>query len=355
MNEFIFPPHANLQLLIGLHVSLMAVLIGGTLALIRRGHRSPGAFESAILWLTPVASILIWMFLNVCLDSEPEPAWHRTVSVAELVASLAFVMTRWMLMVPKSGRFGVSNFLLVGGLLVLIGGAAVIPELRAVREEARLTSCRCRMCAITMATHHRLESSPDNRTNPQHLAENGTPRSWRIEYLPMYERGILRAEYHDDLPWDHPDNALLRTQRPSTYQCDTWVRDNVSPNGTRLTAFAMVTGEHAFGTRRGRRFDEIPDGLSNTLCYVEAAGRRIPWMAPLDVELEDQAISVNQPGDRPGYSKSMLSSYHPDVANVLMVDGRSMPINKNIDPKVLRALLTADGHEPISNDVFSNR
>lgn len=51
--------------------------------------------------------------------------------------------------------------------------------------------------------------------------------------------------------------------------------------------------------------------------------------------------------DHPGYSRSVVSSYHREAAHVALGDGSVRRLNEQIDPQLLRALLTVDGSEPI--------
>jgi len=46
------------------------------------------------------------------------------------------------------------------------------------------------------------------------------------------------------------------------------------------------------------------------------------------------------PGKQPGQSHGMISSPHPNSANVTLLDGSVRPISDEIDQEVLRAMLS---------------
>lgn len=81
--------------------------------------------------------------------------------------------------------------------------------------------------------------------------------------------------------------------------------------------------------------------------FVEACGRQIPWLQPHDVALEPGTVGINLPGDKPGASRGMLSSYHSQSANVAFADGSVRTLSERVGPEVLRAIMTTDGVETI--------
>jgi len=91
---------------------------------------------------------------------------------------------------------------------------------------------------------------------------------------------------------------------------------------------------------------DVTDGVSNTLAIVEACGLPVVWTEPRDVDLAEQRVGVNLPGDQPGRSRGVVSSYHPQGGHVAMADGSVRFMSADIDPGVLRALLSATGGEP---------
>jgi hypothetical protein len=86
------------------------------------------------------------------------------------------------------------------------------------------------------------------------------------------------------------------------------------------------------------------------LGWLEACGRRIIWTEPRDVDVNDESIGVNLPGDQPGRSRGVISSSHFQGAHVLMGDGSVRYIQQKIDKRVLTALTTINGHDALRPD-----
>jgi prepilin-type processing-associated H-X9-DG protein len=121
------------------------------------------------------------------------------------------------------------------------------------------------------------------------------------------------------------------------------------------------------------RLEDIFDGLSNTFCF----GERPPnptdrgygrWLGSQQTSLASIGVYERyenfnatgsftscldgpvgfRPGER-GQPSSALHhwSYHPGGANFARIDGSVQMIRYSVDPKVLRALSTRDGFEPL--------
>jgi prepilin-type processing-associated H-X9-DG protein len=181
------------------------------------------------------------------------------------------------------------------------------------------------------------------------------PQSWRLNMLDYMERefdqdgyGIsTRGNYAFDQEWDAPANLPVARVHKSQYSCP-W---NLSPTdsaGRYFADYAAVTGpDTAFPDGKGMHLDDIAnaDGLSQTMLLGECSGLNIVWTEPRDIDTSKQKIGVNLPSDRPGWSSSILSSYHRGGAYAAFADGRVRFISEKINPKVLHALTTATGGE----------
>jgi prepilin-type processing-associated H-X9-DG protein len=182
---------------------------------------------------------------------------------------------------------------------------------------------------------------------------DGIPRSWRVELLPMLDRSDLYRDYQRDRPWNGAENTPFAQMWLKVYGCpENPRRRKPDVHGRFFTDYAGVRGPNtAFPDGRGATLDDISDGdgLGTTILVVEACGQQIVWTEPRDVDLAEQEIGVNLPGDEPGRSRSVMSSYHPGSTNVLFGDGSVRPLSNNIDPKVLKAILTATGGERVSD------
>jgi hypothetical protein len=94
-----------------------------------------------------------------------------------------------------------------------------------------------------------------------------------------------------------------------------------------------------FGGDDGTKLKDIWDGMSWTIMVVEAADP-VPWTKP-----EDLPFNKDKPLPQVG-------GLFKDTFHAAMGDGSVRRISKNVDPIVLRALITSRGGEVISADAF---
>jgi hypothetical protein len=172
------------------------------------------------------------------------------------------------------------------------------------------------------------------------------PQSWRVALLPEMTGGVQPA-YDASQPWDAVANLPAAQTEVEVYSCPAvgYPRDE---QNRWLSPFALVTGPGTiFPNGTALRTKDITDGTSSTILAVEAPGLRIVWSEPRDFDVAKDPIAFNLPGSALGQSPG-LSSYHPRVAHLLMADGSAMLVGTDIDPKILRALITATGNDPIT-------
>ncbi|HEY3968433.1 MAG TPA: DUF1559 domain-containing protein [Planctomycetaceae bacterium] len=98
--------------------------------------------------------------------------------------------------------------------------------------------------------------------------------------------------------------------------------------------------------------EQITDGKSTIILFGEASGLNIVWTEPRDIDTARLPVGINLPGCRRGDSHGTLSSYHRGGANVVFADGRVKYLSEQIDPSVLKALLTATGGEAVDDSRF---
>src|SRR5207237_862076 len=91
---------------------------------------------------------------------------------------------------------------------------------------------------------------------------NGKPLlSWRVAILPYVEQQALYNEFHLDEPWDSEHNKKLLPRMPKVYSLP-----NVTKEGEFTTHYrAFVGNGAALDLKKGVRFADFTDGLSNTV------------------------------------------------------------------------------------------
>jgi hypothetical protein len=188
---------------------------------------------------------------------------------------------------------------------------------------------------------HNYASAHDGHFPPAFVADaQGRPmHSWRVLLLPFLEQQELYAAYNFAQPWDGPDNRKLADRIGAIY------RRPEDPPGSTLTRFVAVVGEPTvFPGARSVKLDEISDGTSKTLMFVEVADSDIPWMEPRDLKFDAIPMRINATGTH----APRIGSTYPDV-RAAFADGSVRRLKDTTAPATLRALLTARGGEVIED------
>jgi hypothetical protein len=154
--------------------------------------------------------------------------------------------------------------------------------------------------------------------------------SWRTLILPYMEMNALYKTIDLSKPWDDPVNEKARKTVVEVYQCPS------SPELEGLTNYLAVVGpDCAFAGSEARKLSDVMDGVENTLSVIDVGtDRAVPWMSPEDITL-DAALEL----------VPNAKMNHPGVIISAFLDGHSTPIDQDIDPKILRALMTTAGGE----------
>jgi Protein of unknown function (DUF1559) len=142
----------------------------------------------------------------------------------------------------------------------------------------RQSQNKLKQLAIAMHNYHDL-----HRHFPPAVVigpDGKTPHSWRVELLPFLDQKHLYDQYRQFEPWDSPHNKLVLRQMPDVFRSP--FADEKSTNSG---YFALVGRGTLFEGKDGVRIQDITDGTSNTLMFVEAK-RDIPWTKPADIPFD---------------------------------------------------------------------
>ncbi len=223
----------------------------------------------------------------------------------------------------KSGTSIATTGVLVGMLL---------PAIQASREAARRMSAANNLKQLMLAMHN-YESAYGHLPAAAITDSAGKPLlSWRVALLPFLDQQALYEQFHLDEPWDSEHNLPLVQQMPEFFV------DPSAPLEPGMTVFHAIVGEHMGLKPTAKvKFPEFTDGLSNSIVITEVGrSSAVPWSKP-----EDVTIDLDDP-------VAYMGDSHQGGFHVGIGDGSVRFIANNIDPQVLRALLTRDGGETIN-------
>jgi len=217
-------------------------------------------------------------------------------------------------------------------LFVLIG--LLLPAQRRACEEGWRIKCQDNMRTLGLALHKYYKVH--NSYPPAFTVDaDGKPlHSWRTLILPYLGKRYAAVYAKIDLskPWDDRANEAARLARVPIFECPS----AHIPSGS-TTYLAIVTPDSCIRPERGRTFDEIVDGLENTIVVCDVPfTHAVPWMSPQDTNLEFLL------------SHSLKSrEQHPMVLNLLYCDNHVNSLSVLTEKAVLNALVTVDGGEEI--------
>lgn len=194
---------------------------------------------------------------------------------------------------------------------------------------------------IGIALHNYFDA---HRSLPLAYVTDGQGRrlhSWRAQLLAYIEGGALEAVYRYDEPWNGPNNEKIGQQDISGFICPDGASKDKQRQQGEIDYAAVVGPETMWPPDRAMKFDDVGDGLSNTIMQVEAYHNNLRWIAPVDLELYLDNLSVNAPHG------AGIRSAHRGGLNAMYGDGSVHFIAETVDPAVLKARLTANGNEKL--------
>ncbi len=211
--------------------------------------------------------------------------------------------------------------------------ALLLPAVQAAREAARRQQSLNNMKNISLAflNHENIHRKFPRRAS---YDENGKALlSWRVHILPLVDEQALYKQFHLDEPWDSEHNKALIPKMPAVYR-------NPNRQLDFKTNYLVPVGKGTiFEKQESLTLGEITDGTSNTVVLVEGnRDQAVTWTKPIDLELD---------ADNPLFG---LGGIRPNVFLAAFADASARPIATAIDPKVLRAIFTANGGEIVRLD-----
>lgn len=230
----------------------------------------------------------------------------------------------------------VSSRLPQGGAMVLSMGAIstglLLPAVQKVREAASRTQDQNNLKQIALAFHNYHDTY--RGLPPAAICDKaGKPLlSWRVAILPFIEQDNLYRQFKLDEPWDSEHNRKLIPLMSPIYALPN------APSKPGETHYRVFVGNGAlFDLDKKVGFNQITDGLSNTLLVVETADG-VPWTKPED-------ISYNPKAPLPKFG-----NFYQGGFNAAFGDGSVRYFSPTVAEATLRAMITRGGGEVIPID-----
>jgi hypothetical protein len=166
---------------------------------------------------------------------------------------------------------------------------------------------------------------------PKNVKDGKPLYSWRVDLLPYIEENKLYDEFKHDEPWDSEHNKKLLDKMPKIFAPVTG-----KPKDKNTTHYQMIVGGGAVidSWTKKNALKDITDGEANTILILEAE-EAVPWTKPDDVVYDPKK-------PLPRFGGLFKAGFHAAFA-----DGTVRFIKKDVDERLLRALITRAGGEKV--------
>ena len=231
-----------------------------------------------------------------------------------------------------------ATFLLLA--ICIIGGIFLFRNVRNINLQS---SCQTRLSTLGEAIHKYHEShnafppaagpiipndaSSNALSEVELVSDADAPTeankwSWRVRILPFFDEEELYDKFQFNEPWDSEHNLTVAETMPLLFQCPAEESGTKEINGQAVpvTSYVMVSGPKTIGSTDGRIvcFEDVLDGLNNTLLFVEVIGKYRPaWTEPTDITLEELARGLKADS---GMSVDSRHPGKPGGANICLAD-----------------------------------
>ena len=247
---------------------------------------------------------------------------------------------------------------LVVMVVIAILAALMLPALHVARESARRIRCFNNLHQIGLGLHayhatHRafppgaVEWRPSGNTTNRQLA-------WSVFLLPFVEQQGLFEALNLSKAFDSVENASGAAVVLPVYRCPSSLQPGPRVHGRARCDYGGIYGERITSPNNPPKgvmlFDvsvslsQIIDGTTYTLIISEDTGWPDgQWINGKNVF--DQAFAVNS---APSFENDIRSE-HPGGANGLFVDGSVRFLSETMELRVLGAICTRAGGEPLGS------
>ena len=237
-------------------------------------------------------------------------------------------------------------------LILAVFAGICIPLVMRARDESQLARCKDNLKSIGIATHNYYDAT--NFLPLAAMKSDVIPPERRLSW--MFELDpFVHARMDPDWvpmrgkPWDDEENLkVARKSRMPWYLCPANPLQEI--NDLALSHYVGVAGLGSnalhlplddsqagiFGYERAIKFEDIKDGLANTLMAIETMRDNGPWIAgghPTSRGL----VGNSQPYLGRG---NQFGGAHKGITVTLFADGSARAIRDSIDARTLQAMAT---------------
>lgn len=278
-----------------------------------------------------------------CNQSIQVPFFSRSGELAAPIAA-GWQSNRALLRTALAVSLGLATVVgLVFGLFFY--GLPAFQEFREMQDRVG-TMRNIEKIASAMAAY-----AADHGTYPPAIIRdsNGAPmHSWRVLLLPYLNQTELHNQYNFDKPWNAPENSALSALMPDVYFAQS------SQGGPAYEAcYQLVTGPNTLNPTTGPlRPDQCLDDPAKTAIVVEAYSGTSGivstggWLEPTELDITKMTGQI-------GLSQGVeIGGVTSGGAAIATADGRAHFLSENTTPDLVLAILTANGNEPLADDVL---
>lgn len=304
----------------------------------------PGEDDTISLLLEIIRQMDAAVYSSGEPDSPPDlRIVFRTPTAASQFGAIAGDLLRKSLRQAPSAP---PHFAVADSEVSVVDPAGLLTQLLGVATASAMRSQAANNLKQLALACHNFESA-HGVLPPQALVDNDGKKllSWRVLLLPYLDQEELYSQFRLDEAWDSPHNIKLLERMPAVFGPSDAAQLAALREKGLTCSLAPLTPQSLFGKPGlGRDFDEILDGTSNTLLFVEVnPAHAVPWTKPEDVVLDgDNPLEKLRISDR----EDFLAARGDGSVDYLPL---SMPV------AVLQALLSIDGGETVDQSSYTLR
>jgi hypothetical protein len=273
------------------------------------------------------------IFANSLIFPLPDSQAPKIVYVGWGVA-LALTPVFFGLLVFKKqlSKFKI-NLLAIGAIGSLIL-TCLIPSADRIRAVGSTARSMDNLKIIASGTLNHAEKNGKCLPSGATLDADGKPlHGWQTAILPYIDQGSLQKQIDMTAPWNAERNSVPMQQEVALFTHP--LVNERHRDGYALSHYAGNI--HVIGAKPVR-YDEIKDGLSNTLLFGQVARNLRPWGEPMNCR--DPGVGF--------MATEGFATPRGDYVWFALADGTVRALHRDVSPEILKALATPNGGESVN-------